>query len=221
MKKAKILWFVLVCVFTVAGCSVAGIEKEAEPDGEAVNSGVAERLTDIEEERPTEKEDSLGATQIITFYPTGLSGDDEQGHCWTNSMVANRPDAWRCDSTGYGIQDPCFSIPDDKSAVICGADPLISGGGYRMVLMEPLPEPSSSWSDESWWILELENGGVCRQIQGTALEINGEYYDVPCGSGYLEDIIIKGDQWIAVLVRPSSGSSDKERSQVVVKTVWR
>jgi len=160
-------------------------------------------------------------TEILTFYPSGISDGVREGSCWTSSIVADRPDAWCCDSSGYGIQDPCFSIAGDDSAVTCGASPMGDGIGYRMNLTEPLPAPHYSDRDDSWWILELANGTYCTQIQGTALEVDGKLFHVVCGGGYMEDLIINDKVWIVRFDGYTDDPAAAARNQMLVSRVWR
>jgi hypothetical protein len=109
-------------------------------------------------------------TEVITFYPTGLSGTYKSGYCWSNSMWLLRRDAWRCQDPNYGITDPCISPIGVTNYVVCGAHPLNNPIGYRLYLTSPLPEPAPPHPDEDAyaWAMELFEGVTCSLVQASS-----------------------------------------------------
>jgi hypothetical protein len=104
-------------------------------------------------------------TEVIKFYPTGISGTPSTGYCWTNSSVLVRRDAWRCNDSG-GIQDPCISPIGETGYVVCGAHPIYRPVGYRLYLTQPLPEPLPPADIEEVyaWAMELFDNSTCSLV---------------------------------------------------------
>jgi hypothetical protein len=116
----------------------------------------------------------IRTTQVTWFTPSLPSGPIQQGSCWTRSIAADRPGAWRC-MIGNGIHDPCFQVPPMKNEVICGANPALGKSGFVMKLTKALPlvtEPPAA--SPSPWILELADGSVCEPFTGTRPAVNNE-----------------------------------------------
>jgi hypothetical protein len=116
----------------------------------------------------------IRTTQVTWFTPSVPSGPIQQGSCWTRSIAADRPGAWRC-MIGNGIHDPCFQVPPMENEVICGANPALGKSGFVMKLTKALPlvtEPPPA--SPSPWILELEDGSVCEPFTGTRPAVNNE-----------------------------------------------
>src|ERR1700683_5134218 len=73
---------------------------------------------------------SIGKTQIVRFAPALPSGGDtKEGSCWTESIAAPRPGAWRC-SVGNSISDPCFTGAGNLEELVCAADPGLRADGF-------------------------------------------------------------------------------------------
>jgi hypothetical protein len=123
---------------------------------------------------PAHAQSTISETQVTWFTPSVPSGPIQQGSCWTRSIAADRPGAWRC-MIGNGIHDPCFQVPPLENEVICDANPGLGKSGFVMKLTKPLPlvtaPPAASPSP---WILQLENGSVCEPFTGTRPAINNE-----------------------------------------------
>jgi hypothetical protein len=116
----------------------------------------------------------LRTTQVTWFTPPVPAGPIQEGSCWTRSIAADRPGAWRC-MIGNGIHDPCFQVPPMENEVICGANPALGKSGFVMKLTKALPlvtEPPAA--SPSPWILELEDGSVCEPFTGTRPAVNNE-----------------------------------------------
>ena len=115
---------------------------------------------------------SISSTQVTWFTPSVPSGPIQEGSCWTRSIAANRPGAWRC-MIGNGIHDPCFQVAPLENEVNCDATPVLDKSGFVMKLTTPLPlvtaPPSAAPSP---WILKLEDGSVCEPFTGTRPAVN-------------------------------------------------
>jgi len=116
----------------------------------------------------------IGETQITWFTPSVPPGPIQEGSCWTRSIAADRPGAWRC-MIGNQIHDPCFQVPPTPNEVICDANPALGKSGFVMKLTKPLPlvteTPAASPSP---WLLQLQDGSVCEPFTGTRPAVNHE-----------------------------------------------
>ena len=118
--------------------------------------------------------------QVCSHCP--CSGRAE-GKCWTGSIAAPRPDAWRC-MIGNEIVDPCFSSRD-RNFVICNPNPPKGYPGFRLRLTEPLPRsetPVQSGYDGGW-LVELVDGTLCRPATGASFEVKGKVAGYYCRAG--------------------------------------
>jgi hypothetical protein len=112
------------------------------------------------------------------------------GHCWTQSLVTSRGDAYRC-MVGNSILDPCFAPKVSRPrAVACATDPFSN----RIVLLrmqKPLPSPDSTtqWlkPHNQPWGLRLSNGDTCVFATGATDVIKGERMNYGCA---------RNDGWI-------------------------
>ena len=123
---------------------------------------------------------TIRATQVTWFTPSVPSGPIQEGSCWTRSIAADRPGAWRC-TIGNGIHDPCFQVPPMENQVICDATPVLGKSGFVMKLTKALPlvtEPPAS--SPSPWLLQLEDGSVCAPFTGTRPAVNNEPAEWSC-----------------------------------------
>lgn len=113
-------------------------------------------------------------TEVTWFTPSVPSGPIQEGSCWTRSIAADRPGAWRC-MIGNGIHDPCFQVPPMENEVICDANPVLGKSGFVMKLTKALPlvtaPPATSPPP---WILQLEDGSVCTPFTGTRPAVNNQ-----------------------------------------------
>ena len=116
----------------------------------------------------------IRTTQVSWFTPSVPSGPVQEGSCWTRSIAADRPGAWRC-MIGNAIHDPCFQVPPMEHEVICDANPVLGKSGFVMKLTKALPlvtEPAAP--SPSPWVLELEDGSVCEPFTGTRPAVNNQ-----------------------------------------------
>lgn len=109
-------------------------------------------------------------TQVIVYYPSGLSEPSRQGYCWTSSLDILRPDAWRCMDTNQYVFDPCISPLNDTGYVVCDASPLGNSDGFRLYLTQPLPDPTPidpNLEKSFAWAFKLFDGTTCSLIQAS------------------------------------------------------
>jgi hypothetical protein len=161
------------------------------------------------------------STQVIVFHPEGVPTQERTGSCWSTSDVLNRVDAWRCTS-GDIIYDPCFSIPGNSQAVICGTSPLSDRTGFKLNLTGSLPAHGTVSSVKSAWAFELEDGINCIFMGGATTAFEGKRVNYSCSDGWvILGELQEGQVWTARKVRLSSDFSSIEESvQVFIKIVW-
>lgn len=113
-------------------------------------------------------------TEVTFFMPAIPGGAAQEGSCWTRSIAADRPGAWRC-MAGNAIHDPCFQVPPERDEVVCDANPAAGSKGFVMKLTKPLPVVSAPPAQSpSPWILQLTDGSICEPFTGTRPAVNGE-----------------------------------------------
>lgn len=114
------------------------------------------------------------ATRVEFYTPKLPGGAPRDGSCWTESIAAPRPGAWRC-MIGNAIYDPCFEAPPARGELVCGANPATGQSGFALKLTKPLPEitPRASAIPAPWMIL-LEDGSVCERFTGTMPMAGGD-----------------------------------------------
>ena len=174
------------------------------------------------------------STQIIKFAPSGVASYTREGRCWTNSIAAPRPDAWRC-MAGNEIFDPCFEATDGKS-VVCNPDPAKGYEGFGLKLTEPLPKPeipaaATANAGGTGWLVELFDGTLCSPATGARGVLDGKMITHYCESPadgpdivLLDDLTTVNPQWVAekaIVIRGPSGPKRLKSEQVAVKTVWQ
>ena len=175
----------------------------------------------------------ITATEVIHYTPaTTVPDTGREGYCWTASIAAPRPGAWRC-MEGNAIHDPCFSVASGAAAV-CGADPPTNNQGFRMTLTRPLPPPETppvSPQNNGAWLVQLQDGTLCTPFTGTRALIAGEIAVYGCAAQKRgEQTVLLGDLddskpiWTArkaVVLKAASGWRLKARRTVRVKAVWQ
>ena len=171
------------------------------------------------------------ATRIIKFAPTTHVRDVREGKCWTSSIAAPRPDAWRC-MIENEIFDPCFASTD-RNLVICNPNPPKGYPGFRLRLTEPLPRseiPAQS-GYEGGWLVELADGTICRPVTGRSFEVQGKTANFYCENGQkdkeivlLEGLDTKKPLWTAekaTIGHGPRGPKLLKSERLAVKTVWQ
>ena len=156
---------------------------------------------------------SRGRTEVITFKPAVPNAPQREGYCWTSSIALPRAGAWRC-MIGNAIQDPCFTTREFSDAVICGANPTTSDGGFLMRLTKPLPTTNAAApSAPSPWIVELAIGQgqvpgpyampppktYCSRLTGTMPAVDGLGVPYSCWEAHVESKPELGDMQIGLL----------------------
>jgi len=167
-----------------------------------------------------EKNATVSSTQVIKFVPTGPTSTQVSGECFVSSIAATRSDAWRC-MTGNEILDPCFSIPNNTTQVLCVPNPTDPSTFVTMNLTKPLPAAEPVTTQHPWF-LQLADGTVCNFFTGATGAVNGERINYGCSDGW---VIIgdpqQGTVWKAqeVLLAPMS-TTVQQSVTVELAKVW-
>ncbi|MHB1798837.1 MAG: hypothetical protein ACYCUI_11125 [Vulcanimicrobiaceae bacterium] len=146
---------------------------------------------------------SANHTDVILFSPWSESQEIRSdlhvtkrvlGHCWTASLSASRPDAWRCqtDTTRpetfggktYNVNDlydPCFS--GAMREVACVVNPF-DKSVILMRLSKPVEGPSAPLDKRRPpWAVRLVNGATCEFLTGATGVVAGMRINYGCSNG--------------------------------------
>ena len=125
-------------------------------------------------------ENTIIPTQVIQYIPVQFPSEIKEGYCWINSLSAQRKDAWRC-MTDNIISDPCFTIQGDEN-LVCDSNPITGDRGFLLKLTKPLPETTTTDNfGEGWgWLIELEDGTICRFLTGATAVVNAKRINYDC-----------------------------------------
>ncbi len=108
------------------------------------------------------------------------------GRCWQGSLVAQRPDAWRC-FVGNEIEDPCFT--GGAASVVCPTGGPWTGSGIEIRLNQPLPTNRANTGEEGKsrrpWALQTVGGLDCQFAAGVTSVVDGMRLNYICGSDKL------------------------------------
>jgi heat shock protein HslJ len=161
-------------------------------------------------------------TQVITFEPTAVPAEVQEGSCFGSAIGLGREDAYRC-MVGNGIYDPCFVI-DDAPTVVCGVNPTTGDIGFVLALTEPLPAPDVGNLAKPW-LIELFDGQVCGLMTGTVPGVGERIapYGCPDRSNLFDDFQ-QGEVWMAekvVIGLNEDGFFVEQSKMVPIKTVWQ
>jgi hypothetical protein len=133
------------------------------------------------------------------------------GSCWTGSLTASRPDAWRC-MAGHEIHDPCFAPAANASVVYC-PDFRAPKHLLAMALTKPLPleqgnhgAPSASRTPTQ---LTLAGGVTCSFTSGATGVVGGMRINYGCSDGrmLLGEVDRSSPRW-RIYAIPRGDSSD-------------
>jgi hypothetical protein len=178
--------------------------------------------------------DDLTGTKVLKFIASPEGQIKNEGYCWTNSIAATRPDAWRC-MAGNEIFDPCFQS-SDRTSVQCDPDPAKRNAGFRLKLTQPLPKPdipteAEAMSKGNGWLIELYDGTLCRPATGARGLVDDKMVTCYCENELLGTDIVLLDEldsssptWMAekaTLVPGPDGPKLLKSEKVAVKTVWQ
>jgi hypothetical protein len=163
-------------------------------------------------------------TKTETVHPYDASGqlsikvaDVARGSCWTMSVAAPAPDAYRC-FAGNTILDPCFA-PTGQAApteVACLAAPW--SNAEMLTLTAPLPKINPADASVRPWALELGNGVRCVASTGTVPAVQGVNLGYRCTDGAYAGLI---DTKSATVTADYGDATAQTVQSVTVTTIWR
>jgi len=172
---------------------------------------------------------TITETKIVRFAPALPSGGDtKDGSCWTESIAAPRPGAWRC-SMGNSISDPCFAVAGNREQLVCGADPALRADGFILKLSKPLPKKSQPARKTEPWIFQLSDGSICEAMTGTLSPVNGEPARWSCAIHVRDQVrprgvvtaLTPGKIWMADKFPESAiGTQGAKPEKIPVKMIW-
>ncbi|MGA7873586.1 MAG: hypothetical protein WCA22_22095 [Candidatus Binatus sp.] len=167
-------------------------------------------------------------TKVIRFIPPIPTGDVREGSCWTESISVTRVGAWRC-MVGNAISDPCFTIPGNRTQLVCDANPALKTDGFVLMLTKPLPRSSLPNRKPEPWLFRLADNSICEAMTGTLSPVNGEPARWACAVHIRDQVrpsglvtaLMPGKIWTADKFPESAiGKQGVEPQRVPVKTVW-
>lgn len=175
----------------------------------------------------------VSQTDVIQFTPAIPTGGVRKGSCWTESIAVNRTGAWRC-AVGNGISDPCFTIPANRTQLVCGANPALKTDGFVLKLTKPLPESSLPDRKPEPWLFRLADNSICEAMTGTLPAVNGEPARWSCAIHIRDQVrpagvvtaLTPGKIWLADKFPESAVSHGPptakkfEPEKVPVKVIW-
>jgi len=183
---------------------------------------------------PSSHPPSLVATEVIRDVPKVTNQPPEvRGSCWTTSLAAQRPDAWRCSieegAVVPGVRgtlfDPCFEAAD-PTLLVCGIDPPT--GEALLYLRVSAPVTNAPIGPRAPWFVELSDGRTCRPITGTVPVVVGEDIRYGCeGNGVVmtESFRVTRGGWIGTQLELRFGNVG-ERAEILsyrsvgIRRVW-
>ena len=162
-------------------------------------------------------------TVVKTFAAYAANGDLNvqvadvaTGTCWTTSIAAPVPGAYRC-IAGDRIYDPCFAPahPVRPIEVACLSAPWADAEVLRLpgALPSAAPLPGNSRP----WAIQLSNGARCVATTGTVPQVNGVDLGFHCTDGRDAALVSATALAVAEYGAPSAGALRR----VTVTTIWR
>src|SRR5260370_24614519 len=119
-------------------------------------------------------------TGVYIFTPAIPKTAPIAGNCFSESIAADRLDAWRC-FTGNIIHDPCFAAKPGATLVVCDADPITRKAGIAVRLATPLPL-HGKFAGQQPWLLELADGAECNLFTGATSVVKGQRINYGCSA---------------------------------------
>jgi len=195
----RFVLLVAVVIFALAGCASAAKHH-------AATAGAA-----------------APGTTTVHFHPYATGGhltvgvgDVVRGQCWTTSIAAPSPNAYRC-FQGNKILDPCFAAPHPANPLqlACLAAPW-----SRAVMLQVsgrLPAPASGTTVSRPWALQLSNGVRCVASTGTVPAVAGVNLTYHCADGADAALGgVSGSRLAAQYAPPGANAL----TNMTVTTVW-
>ena len=201
-RPAALLAAVLGAVLLLAGCA-------------------SHRSTPAHAAARTTPAHSTQVTAMHTVAPWTASGHltvassgTAPGSCFTTSLAAPAPTAYRC-FHGNALLDPCFESPTSDRTVACFATPWAKAQVLTLRTAPPAPTRSGSGR---LWALQLADGTRCIAATGTVPQVAGVDLSYSCSDGtYAEPV----DPAAAQLVVQRARLDATSLTRTTVGAAWR
>ncbi len=174
---------------------------------------------------------TLSETEFLelTFWQDGqltpdfTVSDQRQGACWLGSLIANRPDAWRCATPEENVTlilDPCFANPaNPEGELACvNADLTLT----LLTLEETLPQEFANEPGLNDLPLKLilDDGNECGLLLGATITVpldgTDQRVNYACTTGILAGMPNKeNDIWTIAYNSDPQGGTTFETKQIV------
>lgn len=173
--------------------------------------------------QPPAAHTSPAGTVVKTFAAYDRAGnlavnvhDIERGSCWTSSIAAPMPDAYRC-IAGNAIFDPCFAPAKGAAAnqVACIAAPWDQAEVLQ--LTKPLPAGTPPGGTRAW-AFQLATGVRCVSSTGTVPEVADVNLDYHCTDATDAALV---DPTAHQVIAQDADPDAKTLQRVAVTTIWR
>lgn len=165
---------------------------------------------------------AAATTTVRSFHAYDSTGalvvavrDVAQGQCWTTSIAAAGPGAYRC-LAGNQILDPCFVSPKNARELACLESPWADAIVLRVT--KPLPGAAARSGLHRPWAIVLGNGARCVAAAGTVPSVRGTDLGYLCPGGRAA-ALVDGSTSPAT-ARYGDPAANTLRT-VTVSTIWR
>ena len=146
--------------------------------------------------------------------------DVAPGSCWTTSIAAAVPGAYRCLS-GNQILDPCFAAPAKPGPVevACLETPWSQATVLHLTGALPKPDPADDGDSSARpWAFELDNGVRCVASTGTVPAVQGVSLGYHCLDGRAAALL---DPSATPMTADYGDPRTQSLQPVTVTTIWR
>ncbi len=158
----------------------------------------------------------------VTFRPFTSGGelavpvaDVVRGECWTTSVAAPVPGAYRC-FEGNKILDPCFAPahPAHPLQVACIAAPW--SRALMLTVSGALPKPASGDAASRPWAFQLNTGVRCVASTGMVPSVRGVNLGYHCADGGNAALAADGSATASY-----AAAAATTLQTMAVTTIWR
>jgi hypothetical protein len=222
--RVPALFFLAVgLVLGLAACG-GGASPSGAPSAPAAGRSATTRTTGTAPSATTAVDtfQAYTASGVLSVAVSGAA----TGSCFTGSIAAPGPDAYRCFAAGNTLLDPCFApaTTAKPTSVACVQTPWSQA--VVLTLTAPLPADPPTPGLTRPWALRLHNGARCVAVTGTVPSAGSVNLAYQCTSGYDAALIDpKAPELIAYYGAPEPGPATSTApaalARVPVDTVWR
>ncbi len=158
-------------------------------------------------------------TGVYIFTPAIPKTASIAGNCFSESIAADRLDAWRC-FTGNFIHDPCFAAKPGATLVVCDADPIMRKAGIAVRLAKPLPAHAKIAGQQPW-LLELADGAECNFFTGATGVVKGQRINYGCSDKHeIYGMPKAGKVYTVAAFTPGPGFTPQHFETIPLIGVW-